>query len=174
MPPDSSKNDLIIVTGDTQTIEGQYNLSKKVVEFAKNHNVKFIITLGGFSAPPSNGADVLCAATNKKLLQRIKSAGAEVRPGMPILGTVGLIVSTAKTMDLDAACLLGRTLGHIPDPSSFKRILKEIIGIKIDENSLDDQIAKSKVLWKKIEKMKEEIEGIKTKKIDEEKVTYIT
>lgn len=44
------KNDVMFFTGDSQaqTIEGQYEISDRILEFAKQQDVKMIITIGGY------------------------------------------------------------------------------------------------------------------------------
>jgi uncharacterized protein (TIGR00162 family) len=179
--PVEVKNDLIILTGDgqAQTIDGQYDLASKVIKFAEKHNIRTIITIGGYQAPPTNGKEVLVVASNRELLEKIKNFGADSCPGVPIVGTVGLIVGMAKIKKIDAICLLGRTLGYMPDPTAAKnvlKILKQIINLSVDETELDKQIEKSKIFWKKMETIKEKIVDLEKerKKVEEEKITYIT
>src|SRR4030067_3468601 len=43
-------SDIILFTGDSQsqTIEGQYEIADRMLDFSENHNVKTIATIGGY------------------------------------------------------------------------------------------------------------------------------
>ncbi|PMB75097.1 MAG: proteasome assembly chaperone family protein, partial [Candidatus Bathyarchaeota archaeon] len=47
---EKGENDLILFTGDSQaqTIEGQYEISSRILDFAQHYNVKLVITIGGY------------------------------------------------------------------------------------------------------------------------------
>ncbi|MDH5788639.1 MAG: PAC2 family protein, partial [Candidatus Bathyarchaeota archaeon] len=85
-------NDLIFFTGDSQaqTIEGQYEISDRILGFAKQHGVKTVVTIGGYRVEAGDKPGVIAAASNEGLLNKALGAGANVSPtGSPIVGTAG-------------------------------------------------------------------------------------
>jgi len=178
----NGKNDLMFFTGDSQaqTIEGQYEISNKIIEFAKQQNVKTIITLGGFRKEVETKPKVIAAATDPKLLKKALEANAITsQVGSPIVGTAGLILGLARFKKISALCLLGETRGYLPDPKAAKsvlEVLQKILNINIDLARLDKQIAKSEKIAAKIRKIEEErVKRIeKARKEGEDKITYIS
>jgi len=69
---EKGENDLIIFTGDSQaqTIEGQYEISNKILDFAQQHGVKLVITIGGYRVEAKDKPKVIAAATSQSLLNR--------------------------------------------------------------------------------------------------------
>jgi uncharacterized protein (TIGR00162 family) len=178
----NGSNDFIFFTGDSQaqTIEGQYEISNYILEFAKKHDVKTIITVGGFRKEVKDKPKVVAAATNSNLLKDALQANASKSPiGNPIVGTAGLILGLAPFKNIEALCLLGETRGYLPDPKAAKSILEVLqvlLGFKLDMKYIDVQI-------KKAEKMVEQFQAIEEKRImqaeqikkeDDKKITYIS
>jgi uncharacterized protein (TIGR00162 family) len=140
---EKGENDLILFTGDSQaqTIEGQYEISDRILDFAKQYDVKFVVTIGGYRMEAKDKPKVIAAATNKALLNKALQANAIISPmGSPIVGTAGLILGLASFKKIDALCLLGETRGYLPDPKAAKSILevlKQILGFELDLAGLD-------------------------------------
>jgi uncharacterized protein (TIGR00162 family) len=176
------KNDLIFFTGDSQaqTIEGQYEISDRILEFAKRYNVKLIITIGGYRMEAKDKPKVVAAATDSELLEKALSAGAEISPaGSPIVGTAGLILGLSHFRKIEALCLLGETRGYLPDPKSAKSILEVlqlILGFDANLSGLDEEIAKGEKMVDRLQKIEEKraIQAEETKKEEDKKVTYIS
>jgi len=176
-------NDLILLTGDTQaqTIEGQYDVTSKILEFAEDHDVKTILTIGGYSTP-GQGVEprVLGVATSPELLKRLVDAGVKISPaGNPIVGTAGLLVGLAKFKHLEAACLLGETVGYMPDPKAAKNVLRAlllILNIKLDLSDLDREIEKAKEVLKRLRTVEKKLKSYEEayQKAEKEKMTYIS
>lgn len=177
-----SKNDLILFTGDSQaqTIEGQYEISDRILELAKQYNVKLIITIGGYRMEAKEKPKVVAAATNTELLDRALAAGAEISPaGSPIVGTAGLILGLSHFRKIEALCLLGETRGYLPDPKSAKSILEvlqSMLGFDANLAGLDEEIAKGEKMVTRLQKIEEKraIQAEETKKEEDKKVTYIS
>ncbi|HEW89797.1 MAG TPA: proteasome assembly chaperone family protein [Candidatus Bathyarchaeota archaeon] len=137
--------DLLLMVGDSQaqTAEGQYEVATCVLEFARKHGVKTVITVGGYRTE-GGGNRVMCASTSKDLLDMAVNAGATVSPpGSPIVGIAGLLLGLAGFSDMEALCLLGETRGHIPDPGAAKNVLKvltSMLGLEVDLSGLDKSI----------------------------------
>ena len=59
-------NDILLFTGDSQsqTIEGQYEIADRMLDFSEKHGVKTIATIGGYRMEPQEKPKVYIAATN--------------------------------------------------------------------------------------------------------------
>ena len=127
---ENGPNDLILFTGDSQsqTIEGQYEIADRLLDFSQKLDVKTVVTIGGYRMETKNKPNVFVAATAQELLDRALDAGAVVgSSGSPIVGTAGLILGLARFRKMKALCLLGETRGYLPDPLAARSVL-EVLG----------------------------------------------
>jgi len=178
----NGQNDLIFFTGDSQsqTIEGQYEIADRMVDFANKHKVKTIATIGGYRAETQNKPRVFVAATSSKALSKTVSAGAVVSgSGSPIVGTAGLILGLARFKKIEALCLLGETRGYLPDPlaaRSVLEVLKTTFGFYLDLTGMDEEIAKAETMVNRLQKIEEKraIQAEETRKEEDKKTTYIS
>ncbi|MGA2309147.1 MAG: proteasome assembly chaperone family protein [Candidatus Bathyarchaeia archaeon] len=176
------KNDLVLFTGDSQaqTIEGQYEISNSILNFARKCNVKTIITIGGYRMEATDKPKVVAAATSQELLNKAQQAGAEISPtGSPIVGTAGLILGLSHFKKIDALCLLGETRGYLPDPKSAKsvlEVLQSLLGFEVSLSGLDEEIAKADKMVTRLQSIEEKrtLEAEETRKEEDKKVTYIS
>lgn len=176
------KNDLVLFTGDSQaqTIEGQYEISNSILNFASKCNVKTIITIGGYRMEATDKPKVVAAATSQELLNKAQQAGAEISPtGSPIVGTAGLILGLSHFKKIDALCLLGETRGYLPDPKSAKsvlEVLQSLLGFEVSLSGLDEEIAKADKMVTRLQSIEEKrtLEAEETRKEEDKKVTYIS
>jgi hypothetical protein len=179
---EKGKNDLILFTGDSQaqTIEGQYEISDSILNFAKKHNVKTAITVGGYRMEAKEKPKVVAAATSQELLNKALQADAKVSPsGNPIVGTAGLILGMASFQRVEALCLLGETRGYLPDPKAAKsvlEVLQKVLGIEVDLAGLDGEIAKAEKMVARLQKIEEKraLQTEEMRKEEDEKVKYIS
>jgi uncharacterized protein (TIGR00162 family) len=177
-----SEGDVVLFTGDSQaqTIEGQYEISDKVLEFAKRYGVKLVVTIGGYRMEAKGKPRVIAAATSREFLDGALKAGAEVSPaGSPIVGTAGLILGLSHFSGIEALCLLGETRGYLPDPQSAKSVLEVLQGLLgFDANlaGLDEEIAKGEKMVTRLQRIEEKrvLEAEENKKEEDKKVTYIS
>lgn len=175
-------NDLILFTGDSQsqTIEGQYEIANRMLDFSEKYGVKTIATIGGYRMEPKEKPRVFIAATNHVLLEQALAVGGILsKAGSPIVGTAGLILGLSKFKKIDALCLLGETRGYLPDPMSSKsvlEVLKETFHFNLDLKGLDEEIVKSETMVAKLQQIEEKraLEAEETKKQDDKKTTYIS
>ncbi|MEM3641178.1 MAG: proteasome assembly chaperone family protein [Candidatus Bathyarchaeia archaeon] len=178
----NGKSDIIFFTGDSQaqTIEGQYEISNSILDFAMKYNVKLIVTIGGYRMEAKEKPKVVAAATNMGLLNAALKAGAVVSPiGSPIVGTAGLILGLARFKKIDALCLLGETRGYLPDPKAAKsvlEVLKVLLGIDVDLAGLDEEIAKAESMVTRLQKIEEKrvLQAEELRKEEDKKITYIS
>ena len=178
----SDGNDLIFLVGDSQpqTIEGQFEVAGKILDFAENKNVNMMITLGGYRNEVEDVPNVVAVSTNSILLKKALIAKAiPSQAGTPIVGTAGLLLGLAKFRKMNAICLLGETRGYLPDPKTAKsviEVLQELLGVNINLGSLDDEIERSKeILGRMRDIEKRRIKYMKKmRRVEEERITYIS
>ena len=176
------KSDLVLFTGDSQaqTIEGQYDISNKILDLAGKYNIKTIITIGGYRMEASDKPKVIAAATSQDLLHKALQAGAQTSPtGSPIVGTAGLILGLSHFKKIEALCLLGETRGYLPDPRSARsvlEVLQSLLGFEISLAGLDEEISKADKMVTRLEKIEEKrtLEAEENRKEEDKKVTYIS
>ncbi|MCL4323839.1 MAG: proteasome assembly chaperone family protein [Candidatus Thermoplasmatota archaeon] len=145
----SKTKSLFVFTGDFQgnTPEGQYELSWKLLDIAREMNVGIIYTLGGYGVGKLvESPRILGAFTDSSLKADLIKNGVkfpEGEPGGGIVGSNGLIVGLAyKFFRIPAACLMGETSGYFPDPKAALEILKalsKLIGIKISLSDMEER-----------------------------------
>jgi proteasome assembly chaperone (PAC2) family protein len=133
-----SGQDLLLLTGDEhyEDITGEYEAAFRLLSFFKRRGGRMIITIGGHTTPSETPSAVFCFATKKALLDKALSAGAEkAATGTPIVGISGVLVGLAKIRKTPALCLLGETLGLMPDFKAAKNVLvvlTKILGLSVD------------------------------------------
>jgi len=175
-------NDIILFTGDSQsqTIEGQYEIADRMLDYSEKHHVKTIATIGGYRMEPKEKPKVFIAATNQDILQKALQSGATLSTaGSPIVGTAGLILGLSKFKKIEAICLLGETRGYLPDPLAAKsvlEVLKLTFNFDLDLKNLDDEIAKAETMVAKLQQIEEKraLQAEETRKQDDKKTTYIS
>ncbi len=178
----SEESDLVFLIGDSQaqTIEGQYEVASKILEYAVKLGVKIIVTIGGYRKEAEEAPRVVAVSTNSELLNRALEAKAVASPsGNPIVGTAGLLLGLAKFRKVETLCLLGETRGYLPDPVAAKSVLavlQRMLGLQMDLNKLDDQIEKSKEIVSRMREIEEKRERYarKMRRSEEERITYIS
>ncbi|MDR1993371.1 MAG: PAC2 family protein [Nitrososphaerota archaeon] len=175
-------NDIILFTGDSQsqTIEGQYEIADRMLDFSEKYGVKAIATIGGYRIEPQEKPLVYIAANDPTILHRALQGGATLSTaGSPIVGTAGLILGLAKFKKIEAICLLGETRGYLPDPLAAKsvlEVLKSTFNFDLDLKGLDDEIIKAETMVTKLQQIevKRALEAEETRKQDDKKTTYIS
>jgi uncharacterized protein (TIGR00162 family) len=178
----AGESDLVFLVGDSQaqTIEGQYEVTDAILEYAVKLGVKLIVTIGGYRKEAEEAPKVIAVSTNPKLLEKALEAKAVASPpGNPIVGTAGLLLGLAKFKKIDALCLLGETRGYLPDPVAAKSVLEvlhNMFGLQINLSGLDAQIEKSKEIVTKMREIEERRERYsqKMRRSEEERITYIS
>jgi uncharacterized protein (TIGR00162 family) len=175
-------NDILLFTGDSQsqTIEGQYEIADRMLDFSEKHGVKTIATIGGYRMEPKEKPRVFIAATNQDLLQKAITAGGTLSTtGSPIVGTAGLILGLAKFKKIEALCLLGETRGYLPDPLAAKsvlEVLKSMFKFDLDLTGLNEEISRAETMVTRLQQIEEKraLQAEETKKEEDKKTTYIS
>jgi len=176
------EKDLVFCTSDSQaqSLEGQFDVVEKILGYAKKLGVKTVVAIGGYSLKASENTTPVCVGTNKELLDRMLESGATLGPlGNPIVGLAGVTLGLAKLLGINAACILGQTIGHLPDPESAKRvlnILQRFLGITVDLQPLDKEIEKAVEVFREMDDVQREMESTtrQTLQMESKKVTYIS
>jgi uncharacterized protein len=179
---EKGQNDLILFTGDSQsqTIEGQYEIADKMLDFSQKYGVNAIATIGGYRAETKEKPRVVVATTSQSMLQKAIFAGATVSPsGSPVVGTAGLILGLARFRKIDAMCLLGETRGYLPDPLAAKsvlEVLKSTFGFDVNLEGLDAEISKAQTMVTRLQEIEEKriSQAVETRKEEDKKTTYIS
>ena len=174
--------DILLFTGDSQsqTIEGQYEIADRMLDFSEKYGVKTIATIGGYRMEPQEKPKVFIAATNQDLLHKALEGGATLSTaGSPIVGTAGLILGLSKFKKIEALCLLGETRGYLPDPQAAKsvlEVLKATFNFDLDLKGIDDEIAKAETMVTKLQQIeaKRALEAEENRKQEDKKTTYIS
>jgi len=180
--PNEGANDLILFTGDSQsqTLEGQYEITDCLLSYAEKNKVHTIVTIGGYRMETKDKPKVFVAATSKDVIDKTVSAGASLSvSGSPIVGTAGLILGLSKFKKIDALCLLGETRGYIPDPLAAKsvlEVLKNTFNFDVDLTGLDEEIIRAEKMVTRLQAIEEKrvLQAEEIKKEDEKKTTYIS
>ena len=175
-------NDIFLFTGDSQsqTIEGQYEIADRMLDFSEKYKVTTIATIGGYRMEPKEKPKVFIAATNQEILDKALQAGATLSTsGSPIVGTAGLILGLAKFKKISALCLLGETRGYLPDPLAAKsvlEVLKSTFNFDLDLTGLNEEIARAETMVTRLQQIEEKraIQAEETRKEADKKTTYIS
>lgn len=178
----TGKGDVVFLSGDSQaqTIEGQYEVADCILEFARAHGVKTIISLGGFRVETEEAPKVIAAATDSELLRKAIETGAVASgAGNPIVGTAGLLLGMAHFKHVEALCLLSETRGYLPDPRSAKSmlgVLVKLLDVDVNLASLDKEIEKAEQIVAKMKQIEQrrELQQQKIREQEEGKVKYIS
>jgi uncharacterized protein (TIGR00162 family) len=174
------KNEVIMITGDCQpqTAVGQYEVAEKIVEYAVRYSAKRIITVGGYSSSETNQPKVVGAATSNRLSEELTNLGVVINKlGIPVVGVAGLILPLAESRGLDAICLLGGTVGYVPDPRAAKSvlmILSQMLDLKLDYDELEHEIKRMSRLEEKIRDAAETLGKDIGERKPDERFSYIS
>ncbi len=150
---------IVFLTGDVQPLlpEGQFLLSKKVVDLFHSLKVKEIITIGGYSTGVfKEKKRIFGAANNKEYIKTLKKFGVIFGEAKgSIVGMAGVIPAYAKTKRIKSVCLMGETHGAFVDATSSKKVvqlLSKYFGLKINLKELGEVAKAGEAMVKKIEK----------------------
>ncbi len=142
---DSLDRDIILLTADAQASspEGQYELSEDVVNALSEHGVSTVLTMAAFLDSEDEKSEVVGAATNEDMAERIEKHEVELLEGGRIVGMNGLLVSIGAENDMDGFCLLGTTEGKDTDPDASKNVLSKfsyIFDLNLDISDFDEKL----------------------------------
>ena len=127
------KNDLVIMTGETQPsfddVLAHYNVCGDILDFVQKIGCGFIVTMGGVPITEDK-TQVYVAATSPSLATEFMEKGAVIYSKGRIVGGTGLTLALAKERELEGICLLGATTGFKADRGAgfmvFKFLMKTL------------------------------------------------
>lgn len=130
---EEGKSDLVFLAGQEQGItpQGQYELSKAVIDEMKNYGPSFIYTLGGYKAGELKDSPKVFGAVTHKEIKEDYGEEVSFNKGGAIAGAAGLLLGLGEKEGMKGICLMGETHGQVLDPNAAKFILK-ILEVKLD------------------------------------------
>ncbi|MCL9814878.1 proteasome assembly chaperone family protein [Natranaeroarchaeum aerophilus] len=157
--------DLLVLSGDhqAQSNEGHYELTDTFLDIAEEFGVSEVYALGGVpTGELIEEYDVLGAASNEDVVERLTDAGVEFRDSEPaggIVGVSGLLLGLGGRRGHEAACLMGETSGYLVDPKSAQavlEILQDVLGFEVDFGSLEERADEMEEVIGKIQEMEQQ------------------
>ena len=157
--PMKGRKSIMVFTADTQptTSEGEYELSDKVVKFAKKCGVKRIYTLaayitGSFTKSPK----VYGAGTCREMADVLSANGVTLMKDGGISGMNGLLIGVGALRGLEGACLLGETSGYVVDAAASKAVLEllsKVLDIPVDTSRLNERAEETQKVISQLQAM---------------------
>ena len=154
--------DMLVLAGDhqAQSNHGHYRLTNAFLDVAEDFAVEAVYALGGVpTGELIEEYDVLGAATDDSMVERLEDVGVEFREDEPaggIVGVSGLLLGLGERRDLPAACLMGETSGYLVDPMSARAVLEiltELLEFEVGYGSLEDRAEEMEEVINKIQEM---------------------
>lgn len=154
--------DVLVLAGDhqAQSNHGHYRLTNAFLDVAEDFAVESVYALGGVpTGELIEEYDVLGAATDDSMAERLENVGVEFREDEPaggIVGVSGLLLGLGARRDLPAACLMGETSGYLVDPMSARAVLEvltELLEFEVGYGSLEDRAEEMEEVINKIQEM---------------------
>ncbi len=181
---EKDQRDIIFVVGNTQssTPDGQYALTKNILNLAKEYGVDMIYTLGGLGVGRIvEKPKVFGAVTHKELIPELEKLNVIVKRDSigQIIGISGLLLGMGRLANLKGICIMGETSGYYLDPNSSKAVLNvlmELINVTVDMESLTKSARDTKrrvAEAQKIEKKMMEEMGMIQKEPTDDVMRYI-
>lgn len=148
LPGQGKAAPLVVMTGDAQPQSGpgQWALVEQTLARLAPLGCREVYTLGGYGTGTRvERPEVLCAATDKDTMARLRRTGLKVPeedgPGGGIIGASGLFLGLARQRGWSGACLMGETNGYLVDPKAARAVLSslgKVLGRTFDLASLED------------------------------------
>lgn len=154
-----ANGDLIILGGNAQAVspEGQYELSERVLDFAKELGVKTVyMTAAYITGEHVKKTKIYGTATDSTSLREMEKHGVTIMNEGSITGSNGLLFGLAKPKGITGICLLGETSGYIVDARAAQAVLEvlsKMLNIQVDMTALENRAKETEKLIKKVEEM---------------------
>ncbi|MFH0922761.1 MAG: PAC2 family protein [Candidatus Micrarchaeota archaeon] len=152
------KRDVIFLRGDLQplTVEGQYEVCAKSLEFVKACGASEVFAMAGFATQgKKDKPNVFCSSSSKALFEDYLKLGAKQNNVIvPIVGMAGMLPALSKLFGMQGACLLVETPGNAFDAQGAKTlisILEKKTGEKFDVKKIDANVAKAEKMLSRME-----------------------
>lgn len=161
---DMNGKDVIFLRGEDQgaTAEGQFEMSKEIIDILLEFDASKVITLGGYGTGVIvEEPRVLGAVSRAELKPEFEEYGVVFSQGEPsagIIGASGVILGLGKVYGLDSACLMGETSGYFLDHKSAMAIVKvlvRILGVDVDMKDLAEKSEQIEALTAKMKEFED-------------------
>lgn len=156
---------LIILVGNTQSLspEGQYLVSKEILEYLSDFDIEKIITLGGMvtSPQPIENPKVYGAATEESYIEMLKEIDVEIRSNDGgIVGASGLFLGLGIRNNINGFSLMGETPGYFIDAEAAEAIIRKlevILNFEINTEKLDERAEETREMIAKAQQMEQDL-----------------
>ena len=155
--PLSSKNDLILLTGDSQPVVpgSEYVLSEQILDLITKFKISNIYSLASYvTGTFVNDPKIYGTATNPEMVKSFRSFNISTLDNGNITGMNGLILGLGKLRGIEGICLLGETSGYVIDAKASKHlleILNNVLGIHINMDEMNKRSKDTEILIKNLE-----------------------
>jgi len=166
---DADGVEMLVLTGDhqSQTIDGHYKITEKVLDTVVENGVGRVYALGGVATGELvEEYGVVGAANDEALVEEFAEYGVEFGEGEPeggIVGVSGLLLGLGERRGVEGVCLMGETSGYLVDPKSAQavlEVLREALGFEVDTEELEDRAEEMEEVVKRLEEMNQEPGGV--------------
>jgi len=178
--------DLVLFTGDVQppigtpfSEEQHYFFAKKIIELAKQLNVKKIYTFAGIDigdARITKKPQIQFATNSEKEIVALKKLNAKVaKEDLTISGAAGLVIGFAKSENIEGSCILGETSSKLVygDFDSARAVIEFIAKMFKIKVNLNDIKKESDKITKAFKQVVDELKAIsESSNKDEGNLTY--
>jgi uncharacterized protein len=155
--PLSSKNDLILLTGDSQPVVpgSEYVLSEQILDLITKFKISNIYSLASYvTGTFVNDPKIYGTATNPEMVKSFRSFNISTLDNGNITGMNGLILGLGKLRGIEGICLLGETSGYVIDAKASKNLLEivnNVLGIHINMDEMNKRSKDTEILIKNLE-----------------------
>src|SRR5215207_557555 len=155
--PLSSKNDLILLTGDSQPVVpgSEYVLSEQILDLITKFKISNIYSLASYvTGTFVNDPKIYGTATNPEMVKSFRSFNISTLDNGNITGMNGLILGLGKLRGIEGICLLGETSGYVIDAKASKNLLEivnNLLGIHINMDEMNKRSKDTEILIKNLE-----------------------
>lgn len=158
--------DIVFLRGDLQplTVEGQYEVSSKVLEYFNSIGGKDVISMAGYAvSKPGQSQTIYGYSTSLQTLKTFSKLGVKQSEFVvPIVGMAGLLPTLSKAFGLNGTCLLVETTGVAIDANGSKQLITLLgkwLGQKFSSASVENRAKKAQKLLQRIEAQARKEEG---------------
>ncbi len=159
--------EMLVLTGDhqSQTLDGHYKITEKLLDTAEEVGVERVYALGGVATGELvEEYNVVGAANDESLVDEIAEHGVEFGEGEPeggIVGVSGLLLGMGELRGVDGVCLMGETSGYLVDPKSAQAVLEvltNVLDFEVDMAKLEERAEEMEEVVKRLEEMNTEMD----------------
>jgi uncharacterized protein len=161
----TKKKDVIILRGEYQgsTPEGQFEMTRDILEAAVEMDISKIITMGGYATGTMiDEPRILGAVNDLSMKVEFEDYGVVFVPREPeagIVGASGLLLGLGALYGIPGICLMGETSGFFLDHKSAMssaRVLEKALGVEIDMKELEVKSEQIDELTAKVKEYEED------------------